>query len=139
MALQFTARLNQFNDSLESLRKIQSVRWPEDKDLYGFIWCGVIAKFCISFDLAYKLAKDILVEYHGVTNFAKGSPREVIRASYASAIVDDEGWLKMLRDRNDIVHEYKDLDAVDDWCEKITKEYIPLFDKLRDYAIELTK
>jgi nucleotidyltransferase substrate binding protein (TIGR01987 family) len=121
------------------LRKIQSIKWPEDKDLYGFIWCGVIAKFCITFDLSFKLAKDILVEYHGVTTFAKGSPREVLKASYESNIIDDDKWLAMLRDRNNIVHEYKDYSSVGGWCDKITDDYIPLLDKLREYVLSITE
>jgi nucleotidyltransferase substrate binding protein (TIGR01987 family) len=134
MELRYLARFEKFNDSLESLRKIQKLKWPEDEDLFGFIWCGVIAKFCITFDLSYKLAKDVLVEHHGITNFAKGSPREVLKAAYAANVIDDEKWLTMLRDRNEIVHEYKDFSSVDIWCGKIVDEYIPIMDKLRDYV-----
>jgi len=95
---------------------------------------GVISKFCITFDLSYKLAKDILVEYHGITDFAKGSPREILKESYSANVINDEKWLLMLKDRNAIVHEYKDIGAVDDWCKKIATEYIPLFEKLLEYT-----
>jgi nucleotidyltransferase substrate binding protein (TIGR01987 family) len=134
MELHFTARFKKFRDSLISLKKINTIIWPEDEDLFGFIWCGVISKFCITFDLSYKLAKDILVEYHGITNFAKGSPREILKEAYATNIIDDENWLSMLKDRNTIVHEYKDLDSVEEWCKKITEKYIPLFEKLFEYT-----
>jgi len=134
MELRFIARFEKFKYSLESLEKINKIEWPADQDLLGFIWCGVISKFCITFDLSYKLVKDVLVEYHGVTNFAKGSPREILKQAYQSNVIDDEKWLTMLKNRNEIVHEYKELTAVDDWCEKITNEYIPLFKNLLDYT-----
>jgi len=134
MVLRFIARHEKFKDSLFSLDKINTIDWPDDEDLFGFIWCGVISKFCITFDLSYKLAKDILVEYHGITNFAKGSPREILKESYQANIINDEKWLTMLKNRNAIVHEYKDLASVDEWCEIITKEYIPLFKKLLAYS-----
>ena len=139
MELRFTARFEKLRDSLNSLEKINYIEWPEDENLLGFIWCGVISKFCITFDLSYKLAKDILVEYHGITNFAKGSPREILKEAYAANIINSEKWLLMLKNRNEIVHEYKDLDAVDEWCEKISKEYVPLFEELVIYTSSIIK
>ena len=139
MALHFIARFEKFKDSLKSLEKINFIEWPENEDLFGFIWCGVISKFCITFDLSYKLAKDILVEYHGITNFAKGSPREILKEAYTANIINSEKWLLMLKNRNEIVHEYKDLDGVDEWCKKISTEYIPLFEELIIYTNEIVK
>jgi len=139
MALRFIARYEKFNDSLQSLEKINIIDWPENKDLMGFIWCGVISKFCITFDLSYKLMKDILVEYHGVTDFPKGSPREILRQAYQSDMVEDELWLDMLKHRNEIVHEYKELSAVDEWCERITKDYLPLFQSLLAYTEKIVR
>lgn len=134
MAYRFTVRYEKFKDSLSSLEKINNIEWPENEDLYGFIWCGVISKFCITFDLSYKLAKDILVEYHGVSDFAKGSPREILKTAFQADVINDEAWLQMLKARNEIVHEYKELDEVDDWCEKITSIYLPLFQALVAYT-----
>ena len=39
-------------------------------------------KFSITFDLAWKVMKDILVQYYAMTGFVAGSPREVLRKSY---------------------------------------------------------
>lgn len=90
MEPRYTARHEKFKDSLLSLSKINTINWPEDEDLFGFIWCGVISKFCITFDLSYKLAKDILVEYHGINDFAKESPREILKQAYAADMIEDE-------------------------------------------------
>ena len=137
MELRFIARFEKFRDSLLSLEKIKNIEWPDNEDAYGFMWCGVISKFCITFDLSYKLAKDILVEYHGVTDFAKGSPREILKQAYQADMIDDELWLVMLKKRNEIIHEYKELAAVDDWCHKIVHEYIPLFQNLLEYTTSI--
>jgi len=134
MELRFTARVEQFKNSLQSLEKINTIEWPDNEDLFGFIWCGVVSKFCITFDLSYKLAKDVLVEYHGITDFAKGSPREILKEAYQANMINDEKWLEMLAKRNEIVHQYEDYAVVDDWCERITNEYIPLFQALADYV-----
>jgi uncharacterized protein with HEPN domain len=80
--------------------------------------------------------KDILIKYHKIVDFAKGSPKEVLQKSYDADIIHDHTWAKMLEDRNDIAHQYKNLDAVDEWCEKITGKYIPLLYQLLEYAEE---
>jgi nucleotidyltransferase substrate binding protein (TIGR01987 family) len=139
MELLFTIRFEKFRDSLLSLEKIKHLNWPDDDNLYGFIWCGVISKFCITFDISYKLMKDILVEYHGITTFAKGSPREILRESFQAGVIDDDAWLKMLVARNEIVHEYKDYDHVDDWCQKIVNDFLPLFERLSLYTETVLK
>ena len=139
MELRFTARYEKYMDSFLSLAKIREINWPDDENLFGFIWCGLISKFCITFDLSYKLIKDILVEYHGVTNFAKGSPREILRAAFQANIISDDSWLIMLKARNEIVHEYKDYEHVDEWCKKIVEVYLPLFESLSEYTDEILK
>ncbi|MCL2036751.1 MAG: HI0074 family nucleotidyltransferase substrate-binding subunit [Oscillospiraceae bacterium] len=128
-------RLEAFKNSLDSLSKINEIVW-RDNDVYtrGFIWCGVIAKFSITFDLSWKLMKDILVRYHKIADFAKGSPREVLKKSYETDIINSHTWAEMLDARNEISHQYKDLDSVDDWCVRITERYIPLFNELSEYA-----
>ena len=42
--------------------------------------------------------------------------------------------LDMLKKRNEIVHEYKDFSRVDQWCRKITEEYIPLLSSFCKYS-----
>ena len=78
--------------------------------------------------------KDILIQYHKIIDFAKGSPKEILRKSYEANIINDHTWAKMLEDRNDITHQYKNLEIVDDWCKKIVRTYIPLLYDLLKYA-----
>jgi len=130
----YSTRLDAFRKSLESLAKIEHIDWPDDDDIKGFIWCGVISKYSITLDLSWKLMKDILIQYHKVFDFAKGSPKEVLQKSYEADIINDHIWAKMLENRNEISHEYKNLEVVDKWCSKIMSEYIPLFKELLKYA-----
>ena len=130
----YFTRLDAFRRSLESLSRIETLEWSDDFELNGFIWCGVISKFSITFDLSWKLMKDVLIQYHKMSDFAKGSPKEVLQKSFEADIIHSHDWAKMLCDRNEISHQYKDLECVDMWCDKITREYIPLFRELLEYA-----
>ena len=72
----FTKRYESFKNSLASLTEARQ-RDMED----SFVLSGTSAKFSITFDLAWKVMKDILVQYYAITGFVAGSPREVLRES----------------------------------------------------------
>ena len=63
----------------------------------SFILSGTSAKFSITFDLAWKVMKDILVEYYAMTGFIAGSPREVLKTSYKAELISDDTWIEMLK------------------------------------------
>ena len=48
---------------------------PRDMEDY-FVLSGTSAKFSITFDFAWKVMKDILVQYYAITGFVAESPRE---------------------------------------------------------------
>jgi len=127
-------RLEAFRASLKSLSWVGTLEFPEVDILKGFVWCGVIAKYSITFDLSWKLMKDILIQYHKLSDFAKGSPKVVLKKSFEADIINSHTWAEMLQVRNEISHEYKNLDSVDDWCAKISEKYVPLFRELSEYA-----
>ena len=62
--------------------------------------------FCINFDLARKVMKDILVQYYAITGFVAGSPREVLRESFQAGMIQGDEWLTMLKTRNQLAHDY---------------------------------
>ena len=47
--------------------------------------------------LAWKVMKDILVEYYAMTGFIAGSPREVLKTSYKAELISDDTWIEMLK------------------------------------------
>lgn len=87
---------------------------------------GSRAKFSITFDLAWKVMKDILIQYYAITGFVAGSPREVLRESFKANLISDEAWMKMLRVRNELLHDY-DGEIVKEYCNTIIGSYIDLF------------
>ncbi|WP_033170459.1 HI0074 family nucleotidyltransferase substrate-binding subunit [Selenomonas sp. ND2010] len=91
-----------------------------------FIISGVIDKFFIQFELGWKLMKE-LMQYEGRREGMTGSPRAIIKAAYVIYdFLDEEVWLSMLRDRNDMTHIY-DGEAAKRLVDKIIAEYIPAF------------
>ncbi len=60
----FIRRFESFRNSLDSLAE------AKQRDLSdSFVLSGISAKFSITFDLAWKVMKDILVQYYAITGF----------------------------------------------------------------------
>lgn len=73
MDAKFTKRFESYKRSLAALTEAR------DRDLNdSFVLSGTSAKFCITFDLAWKVMKDILIQHYAITNFVSVSPREVL-------------------------------------------------------------
>lgn len=117
----FNRRFMSFCNSLDALAE---ARQRDLSDL--FVLSGTSAKFSITFDLSWKVMKDILVQYYAITGFVAGSPREVLRESYKANLISDESWMEMLKVRNELAHDY-DCEIVKENCNTIIKEYIDLF------------
>lgn len=94
-------RYRSFCKSLDNLADAKGKN-PEDK----FVLSGTVQMFNLSFDLSWKVMKDIITEYHGVLEYPTGSPRETLRMAYSVGIIDDDVWLEMLRARNNLAHDY---------------------------------
>ena len=91
-----------------------------------FIISGIIDKFFIQFELAWKVLKELL-RYEGNSIANTGSPREIIKASYAVyEFIDEKLWLSMLKEKNDMTHIY-DGNEAKELVKKIIDEYIPAF------------
>ncbi len=117
----FHRRVLSFCNSLDALSEARQ------RDLSdSFVLSGTSAKFSITFDLAWKVMKDILVQYYAITGFVTGSPREVLRESYKANLISDDDWMEMLKVRNELAHDY-DCEIVKTHCDKIVETYIDLF------------
>ena len=96
-----------------------------------FIISGIIDKFFIQFELAWKVLKELL-RYEGSSIANTGSPREIIKASYAVyEFIDEKIWLSMLKERNDMTHIYDGMEAKK-LVEKIISDYIPAFCSMKE-------
>ena len=99
----------------------------EQEDLTNsFIISGIIDKFSLQFELAWKVLKELL-RYEGSSAAASGSPREILNAAYGVfEFLEESVWLSMLRDRIDMAHIY-DGAAAERMVGRILQDYIPAF------------
>ena len=120
----FIRRFESFQNSLDSLAEAR------ERDLSdSFVLSGTSAKFSITFDLAWKDMKDILVQYYAITGFVTGSPREVLKQSFLAKLITGDEWIDMLKIRNQLAHDYDGV-IVKEHCQTIIHLYI---DKLYDF------
>lgn len=127
----FSRRFLSFCNSLDDLAEAR------ERDLSdSFVLSGTSAKFSITFDLAWKVMKDILIQYYAITGFVAGSPREVLRESFKANLISDEAWMEMLKVRNELAHDY-DCEIVKEHCNRIVETYIDLFYEFEDTVKKL--
>ena len=117
----FNRRFMSFCNSLDALAEARQ------RDLSdSFVLSGTSAKFSITFDLSWKVMKDILVQYYAITGFVTGSSREVLREAYKANLISDDAWMEMLKVRNELSHDY-DCEIVKEHCNTMVEKYIDLF------------
>lgn len=116
--------MKKFENYKSNLRVLSKAK---EEDLENeFIISGIIDKFFIQFELSWKVMKELL-RYEGNSSANTGSPREIIKAAYATYDFIDEGiWLSMLKERNNMTHIY-DGNEAKRLVTKIIEEYIPTF------------
>ncbi len=103
---------------------------PKENLENAFILSGVIDKFFIQFELGWKVLKELL-RYEGKSVAGTDSPREILKAAYATYdFLDESVWISMLKNRNDMTHIY-DGDAAKRLVSIIIEQYIPAFVRLR--------
>ena len=101
MEEKFYRRFESFKNSLDALSE------AKNRDMNdSFVVSGTGAKFSITFDLSWKVMKDIIVGYHMVSDFPTGSPREVLRKAFEVNLIHSDIWMGLLKVRNEISHDY---------------------------------
>ena len=116
--------MKKFNNYVSNLEVLGRAH---EQDLENeFIISGIIDKFFLQFELGWKTLKDLLA-YEGVDVAKSGSPRDIIKAAFRYyQSLDEDTWLSMLAQRNNMAHVY-DQAAAKELMEKILKDYIPAF------------
>lgn len=85
---------------------------------------GIIQRFEFTHELAWNVIKDYF-EYQGNTSIT-GS-RDAIREAFNKGLIaDGEGWMEMIKSRNQSSHTYNE-EIANDIIKKIVELYHPLF------------
>ena len=125
--------INRYHTFCKTLKNLEKSIIADPKD--DFVLYCMILNFNLTFDIAWKVMKDILVKKMGILDFATGSPRETLQQAFTNRLVDDDRWMQMLRDRNQLAHDY-DGSFAEERFQDIIQVYYPLMEKFRERAAE---
>lgn len=96
--------INRYRSFCRSLDNLADAKRRDSDD--KFVLSGTVQMFNLSFDLAWKVMKDIITEYHGALEYPTGSPRETLRMARSVGLIEDDLWLELLKARNHLAHDY---------------------------------
>ena len=96
--------INRYNTFCKSLKNLEKSRTADPKA--DFVLEATVLNFNLTFDIAWKVMKDILVKELGVLDFPLGSPRGTLQQAFQNGIIDDDGWMRMLKDINQLAYDY---------------------------------
>lgn len=122
----FSRRYESFCNSLKALSEARERDFSD-----SFVISGTGAKFSITFDLAWKVMKDILIQHYAIIGFVTGSPKDVLREAFKANLIGDDDWMEMLKVRNELTHDY-DGAVIISHCKMIVGKYIDLFYEFED-------
>ena len=69
--------INRYNTFCKSLKNLGKSRTADPE--MDFVLEGTVLNFSLTFDISWKVMKDILVKEMGIIDFAMGSPRETLQ------------------------------------------------------------
>lgn len=120
--IRWVQRLNSYKRARQRLTS--AVELAATRELSDLEKQGLIQAFEFVFELAWNVMKDYFI-YQGNPEIT-GS-RDAIRTAFKQGIIEDgEGWMEMIKSRNQSSHTYNETVA-NAICEKILNLYHPLF------------
>ena len=99
----------------------------------AFVLPATILNFSLTFDISWKVMKDILIKKMEILDFATGSPRETLQQAFVNRLIDDDQWMQMLKTRNHLAHDYDGTFAAEKFQDIMTV-YYPLLEKFKNTA-----
>lgn len=90
--------INRYNSFCRSLRILGDSCGADPEAT--FVLGATAQAFNLTFDLSWKVMKDIIIEHFGIQDFAAGSPREALRTAFGVGLISNDKWMLMLRVRN---------------------------------------
>ena len=126
--------MKRFHSFQQSLYSLEEAKRRDMKD--SFVLSGTAAKFSITFELVWKIMKDILIQRCAIINFVTGSPKEVLKQAFKAGMIADQKWMEMLKVRNELSHDYDGM-VIKEYCKVITDVYIDIFFQFERAVVEL--
>lgn len=135
---QLTVQAVLLSKSWESFqRSLDALAEARHRDMSdSFVLSGTSAKFSITFDLSWKVMKDLLIQHYAITDFVAESPIEVLGKAYNADLISDDIWMEMLKIRNQLAHDYDGV-IVKEYCQKIIGEYIDHLYAFKEHVVTL--
>lgn len=131
--IRWIQRLSSFEKALKQLKT--AVDLNKERDLTPIEEQGLIQAFEFTHELAWNVMKDYF-EYQGNATGITGS-RDAIREAFNKGLISDgEGWMEMIRSRNQSAHTYNE-ETADDIRNKVVQRYNDLFETFRQKMNEL--
>lgn len=121
--------INRYASFCRSLGNLERSRTKNPAD--DMVLEATVQRFNLSFDLSWKVMKDILTESMGILDFAVGSPRDTLQTAFSNGIISDDVWLQMLRVRNKLAHDYDGRIALAEF-DRIIHKYYEIFQEFRE-------
>ena len=121
--------LDDYKKCLSRLSEILKRDSEKDPDLID----GTIQRFEFTFEIAWKLMKEILDDRGVLVNSPKITIKEAFREKFFE---DGDGWIKMLEDRNLTSHTYKQ-DLANEIYERIKNKHYKLLKDLKEQMCEI--
>ena len=126
--------MKRFHSFQQSLYSLEEAKRRDMKD--SFVLSGTAAKFSITFELVWKIMKDILIQRCAIINFVTSSPKEVLKQAFQAELITDQKWMEMLKVRNELSHDYDGM-VIKEYCKVITDVYIDIFFQFERAVVEL--
>lgn len=92
--------INRYHTFCRSLKNLEKSLTADPKA--DFVLEGTVLNFNLTFDISWKVMKDILIKELEILGFAIGSPRDTLKQAFTNGIIDDDRWMQML-DRKSVV------------------------------------
>ena len=123
--------INRYHTFCKSLNNLEKSKHADPKQ--EFVLEGTVLNFNLTFDISWKVMKDILIKEMGMLDFATGSPRETLQQAFTNHLIDDDRWIEMMKVRNHLARDYDGTFAVKQF-QNIIQVYYPLFEIFRDHV-----
>lgn len=132
--IRWQQRLANYRRALAQLKK--AVDLSQTRDLSELEQQGLIQAFEFTHELAWKVMKDYFV-YQG--NVSITGSRDAVREAFAvQLIADGQGWMDMIKSRNQSSHTYNP-ETADAVVKDVVERYFGLFESFAKHMESLAR